>query len=68
MMLPDYPLNPVKRYDIEATQGGGLDIQETPFGDWVKWEDVKPREERWMLPEIYSLNVGTDNKNTGESK
>lgn len=29
------------RFDIEPTQGGGLDIQETPFGDWVEWASVE---------------------------
>lgn len=60
MMLPDYPLNLVKRFDIEPTQGGGLDIQETPFGDWVKWQDVKhlinAPEERWMYPDVSRPN------------
>ena len=34
----------MKRFDIEPTQGGGLDTQETPFGDWVRWEDVTDLE------------------------
>lgn len=31
----------MQRFDIKATQGGGLDIQETPFGDWVEWSSVE---------------------------
>lgn len=35
----------MKRFDIEPTQGGGLDIQETSFGDWVRWDDVRKLKE-----------------------